>query len=178
MLCVGFRPLMLESERLLFRPGKAGDAERIVALLDWDILKYFDFIHYPYEIDAAERFLERIAKDHEGAQPGLFLLEDIQSGLLIGEAWVIPRVGAVGHAIGYWLSAGSQGKGYGRELVSRLIAYARDELKVPALHANVAPQNKRSGALLESLGFKIVGKEARPDSRAGNSYVQRWWLGL
>lgn len=178
MLSVLGTLMEIASERLLFRPGKAGDAERIVALLDWEILKYFDFIHHPYEIDAAERFLERVARDHEGAQPGLFLLEEIESGLLIGEAWVIPRAGAVGHALGYWLSAAFQGKGYGRELVSRLIDYARDELKAPALHANVAPQNIRSGALLESLGFKIVGREARPESRAGNSHVNRWCLGL
>ena len=178
MLCVGFRPLVLESERLLFRPGRPEDAQRLTALLDWEVLKYFDFIHYPYDQAAAERYLERVAENHTGSEPGLFMLEERGRGLLIGEAWVLRREGTEDFALGYWLGAPFQGKGYGKETVGRLIAYGRDELGVTALHANVAPQNKRSSELLKGFGFKPNGREERPESRAGNSYVERWLLEL
>ena len=178
MLSVGEALMEIASKRLLFRPGKAGDAQRIVALLDWEILKYFDFIHYPYEQDAAERFLERVAENHAGPEPGLFLLEERASALLIGEAWLLRREGTEDFGLGYWLAAPFQGKGYGKEAVARLIAHGRDELGARALHANVAPQNKRSSALLQGFGFKPNGREERPDSRAGNSYVERWLLEL
>jgi len=160
------------------RPGRAGDAKDLPRLLDWEVLKWFDFIHHPYDEAAARRFLLRVAEDHAGAHPSLFLLEEKESGLLAGEAWVLPRRDAPGHSLGYWLAAGQRGKGLGREAVERMIAYARDDLKIIGLHANVAPQNRRSAALLESLGFVQVGREARPESRAGNGHVVRWWLEL
>ncbi|MEJ2028032.1 MAG: GNAT family N-acetyltransferase [Limibacillus sp.] len=168
----------LTSPRLLFRPGRPGDAQTLPSLLDWEVLKWFDFIHHPYDEAAARCFLLRVAEDHAGLSPGLFLLEEKNSGALIGEAWVVPRQDAVGRSLGYWLAAPHRGQGLGREAVVRMIAYAREDLKAPGLHANVAPQNRRSAALLESLGFVQVGTEPRPESRAGNDHVVRWWLEL
>ncbi len=168
----------LSSERLIFRPGKPGDAQALPALLDWEVLKWFDFIHHPYDAAAARRFLLRVAEDHEGPAPGLFLLEEKASGALAGEAWVVPRRDAVGHALGYWLGAPFRGRGLGCEAVERVIAYARDDLGLAGLHANAAPQNLRSASLLTGFGFVQNGTEARPGSRAGNDHVVRWWLDL
>ena len=170
--------LELTSEHLLYRPGRPGDAEALVRLLDWEVLKWFDFIHHPYDAAAAQRFLLRVADDHAAGQPGLFLLEEKVSGALAGEAWVVPREGMPGWSLGYWLGPDHRGRGLGREAVARMIAHARDTLCAPALHANVAPQNERSAALLEFFGFAPVGREDRPGARAGNDHVVRWWLEL
>ena len=50
----------------------------------------------------------------------------------------------------YW------GAGYAREVLSRLIEFARDDLELNQLSALTAPTNRRAHDLLRRLGFSAV----------------------
>ncbi len=59
--------------------------------------------------------------------------------------------------MGYSVAERYQGQGYMKAIVSHAIAYAFDELKLHRVMANHMPDNRRSEALLASLGFEREG---------------------
>lgn len=59
--------------------------------------------------------------------------------------------------LGYELAAAWQGRGYAREMVRAVVAYAFDELGLHRVAANYMPHNERSGRLLRELGFVVEG---------------------
>ena len=61
--------------------------------------------------------------------------------------------------IGYWLSAGHQGKGIMTRSCRRMITYAFEELRLHRLVIRAAVDNQRSRAIPEQLGFTQEGIE-------------------
>ncbi len=59
--------------------------------------------------------------------------------------------------LGYSVSGRLEGKGIMFEILSRTIDYVFEDLKLHRIMANYMPSNKRSGALLERLGFEREG---------------------
>ncbi|MDQ6660765.1 MAG: GNAT family N-acetyltransferase, partial [Chloroflexota bacterium] len=59
--------------------------------------------------------------------------------------------------IGYWLDASSQGKGIMTRACRGLINYVFDELRMNKVEIHAAPENKRSRAIPERLGFTQEG---------------------
>lgn len=59
--------------------------------------------------------------------------------------------------LGYNLSRDAQGHGYMTEACKAVIAFAFDDLGLHRLMANHMPQNKRSAAVLQGLGFTVEG---------------------
>lgn len=63
--------------------------------------------------------------------------------------------------MGYAIDQRYQGKGLMKALCLDVISYAFNELKLNRIMANHMPRNKRSAALLESLGFNEEGYAKR-----------------
>ncbi len=61
--------------------------------------------------------------------------------------------------IGYWLTKDSTGKGLVTKSVSRLIDYAFDEMKLNRITIKCVPENVKSRAVPERLGFTNEGVE-------------------
>ena len=59
--------------------------------------------------------------------------------------------------VGYSLDGGFQGHGYMTEALEAVIEYGFEELDLHRLMANFRPENGRSGAVLERLGFAEEG---------------------
>ena len=59
--------------------------------------------------------------------------------------------------IGYWLAEDQQGRGLMTAAVKRLLEHAFDELRLNRVGIEVAPNNPRSRALAERLGFREEG---------------------
>ncbi len=59
--------------------------------------------------------------------------------------------------IGYWLDASSQDKGIMTRACRGLINYVFDELEMNKVEIHVAPENRRSRAIPERLGFTQEG---------------------
>jgi len=79
-----------------------------------------------------------------------------QDGLLIGHAEIKPTDAVGGHEIIYALTPASWGSGLGTELAEALVAYGFETLKLTAVFATIAIQNKASLALLDRIGFEQV----------------------
>ena len=62
--------------------------------------------------------------------------------------------------IAYSVDAAYEGKGYAREAVGAVVAYAFGTLGLRTLTATYDPANERSGALLRRLGFGEVTRTA------------------
>jgi ribosomal-protein-serine acetyltransferase len=61
--------------------------------------------------------------------------------------------------IGYWLAKNATGKGLVTKSVSKLMDYGFDELKLNRIVIKCVPENEKSRAIPERLGFTIEGIE-------------------
>jgi ribosomal-protein-alanine N-acetyltransferase len=79
--------------------------------------------------------------------------------------------------LGYYAFEPLAGRGLMREGLARVIAFAFRELGLHRLEANVQGHNRRSAALIESLGFRREGT-ARGYLKIGNRWRdhERWAL--
>jgi ribosomal-protein-alanine N-acetyltransferase len=59
--------------------------------------------------------------------------------------------------LGYAIDAAHEGRGLMREALQATIEYVFDVLRLHRIQANYVPENRRSGALLERLGFVREG---------------------
>lgn len=60
--------------------------------------------------------------------------------------------------LGYGLAQKHQGQGLMFEALTHSIRYVFDEMRLHRVMASYLPRNKRSGALLERMGFEVEGK--------------------
>lgn len=72
--------------------------------------------------------------------------------------------------IGYWLAEDKQGRGLMTAAVKRLLEHAFDELRLNRVGIEVAPNNPRSRALAERLGFREEGVLREAERFADDDY--------
>jgi ribosomal-protein-serine acetyltransferase len=72
--------------------------------------------------------------------------------------------------IGYWLAEDRQGRGLMTAAVKRLLEHAFDELRLNRVGIEVAPNNPRSRALAERLGFREEGLLREAERFADDDY--------
>ena len=72
--------------------------------------------------------------------------------------------------IGYWLAEDQQGRGLMTAAVERLLEHAFDELRLNRVGIEVAPNNRRSRALAERLGFREEGVLREAERFADDDY--------
>jgi ribosomal-protein-serine acetyltransferase len=72
--------------------------------------------------------------------------------------------------IGYWLAEDQQGRGLMTAAVKRLLEHAFEELRLNRVGIEVAPNNPRSRALAERLGFREEGVLREAERFADDDY--------
>ena len=72
--------------------------------------------------------------------------------------------------IGYWLAEDQQGRGLMTAAVKRLLEHAFDELRLNRVGIEVGPNNPRSRALAERLGFREEGVLREAERFADDDY--------
>jgi [ribosomal protein S5]-alanine N-acetyltransferase len=147
----------LATERLSLREPVASDAPALLAyharnrarLIRWDpdrggaLAQHAAWIAWRRDESRAGRARSWLAFDRAAG------------GALVGEV----QLDAIAHEpqrtamLAYSVGAEYEGKGYAREAVAAVIAYAFGELGLDGLSATYDPANERSGALLRRLGF-------------------------
>lgn len=114
----------------------------------------------PSGFDTVPFWRERLAKRHmehlAGRLHGFAILLD---GNIIGDMSFTQVSSEPQHSavLGYKLDRAAEGKGYMQEALGAALAWMFDERKRHRIEANVRPENGRSLALLERLGFIIEG---------------------
>lgn len=83
---------------------------------------------------------------------GLWAVEELETGRLLGRIGCHYPEGFPGFEIGYTLGRAAWGRGYAREGAAAALAYARDVLHRSEIVSVIRPNNVRSIRVAESLG--------------------------
>jgi RimJ/RimL family protein N-acetyltransferase len=144
---------VLETERLVLRAPRLGDAKAIATLAgDRCIAENTARIPHPYRLADAEDFITSVNRaDSETA----FVIT-LADGTLVGGCGIVLVEGEAGE-LGYWLGVPHWGKGYATEAVRAAIDYAFTEGSHEALNAGARVTNPASRRVLEKCGFQWTG---------------------
>lgn len=154
----------LETERLLLREPSADDAPALLAyhvrnrerLERWDpprgteLAQHASWIAWRSAESSAGRARSWLAFDRAGPR-------DVAGEVQLDSITHAPQDTAM---IAYSVDAAYEGKGYAREAVAAVVAYAFGALALRSLTATYDPSNERSGALLRRLGFLETARTA------------------
>jgi ribosomal-protein-serine acetyltransferase len=119
-------------------------------------------------VDGTAEFVRKSIKqeaDDDGFQVAV-IVDGAIAGVLGHE---IDRENAT-TTIGYWLAEDQQGRGLMTAAVKRLLEHAFDELRLNRVGIEVAPNNPRSRALAERLGFREEGVLREAERFADDDY--------
>jgi len=144
---------VLETERLVLRAPRLGDAKTVAALAnDRRIAENTARIPHPYKRADADDW---IASANLRADEETYLIT-LADGTIIGACGFDMREDGVPD-VGYWLGAEYWGKGYATEAVRALIDRAFGDLEYEALHSGARVTNPASRHVLEKCGFQWTG---------------------
>ncbi|KRG44519.1 acetyltransferase [Stenotrophomonas pictorum JCM 9942] len=157
--------MVIQTERLRLRPLRddAADAAAMLELLN-------DPGFHQYIGDRGVRTLEQ-ARDYLRNHTfssyathgfGMYAIERRSDGAWLGNAGLVRRDGLPCADLGYALLGAYTGQGYALEAARAVLDYARNTLGLGELRAVVSPDNTRSVALLEKLGFRGDGTVLLP----------------
>src|SRR5262245_36865598 len=147
--------VLLETERLLLRPPRAGDITQFLPLInDFDVSKNLSPVPHPYTEDDACAFIVRMDYARRERTDYVFAVV-LRPACFIGLCGLHP---SGGWEFGYWYGKPYWGNGYATEAGSRVVAFAFEELNAEKLKAGWFHDNPKSGRVLEKLGFRLVGE--------------------
>jgi RimJ/RimL family protein N-acetyltransferase len=128
-------------------------------------------VPHPYTEDDACAFIVSAAHGWASGEDLAFGILRKTSAAYIGICGVHP---ARGWEFGYWLGKPYWGQGYATEAVSRLIAFAFEDLGAAQLTAAWFHDNPASGRVLEKLGCVPDGEDERSClSRGANVFCHK-----
>jgi RimJ/RimL family protein N-acetyltransferase len=147
---------ILETERLKLREFTLGDTAFIIELVNspgW--IENIGDRNIKTE-EQAKAYLENgPLKSYERNGYGLYLVELKTDGTPIGMCGIINRDNLEYPDIGFAFLPFFIGKGFGFEIATATIAFAREQLKLPTIVAITLPSNKPSIKLLEKIGLRF-----------------------
>lgn len=143
---------VLETERLILRAPRLGDAKVVAALAnDKRIAENTRRMPHPYSRAAADDFINGVN------MPGgeIAYLIATREGAVLGTCGIAGQDDAP--EIGYWLGVKYWNKGYATEAVRALVDFAFTELDHETLNAGARVTNPASRRILEKCGFQWTG---------------------
>jgi RimJ/RimL family protein N-acetyltransferase len=143
---------VLETERLILRAPRLGDAKVVAALAnDVRIAENTARIPHPYRRSDADDFILSANRGSETT----FLITS-RNGAVMG-ACGFTQVDRHPPEVGYWLGAKFWGKGYATEAVRAVIDHVFTDLDCEAIHSAARVTNPASRRVLEKCGFQWTG---------------------
>lgn len=102
---------------------------------------------------------------------GMWIIEDGQSGEVIGRAGLDLRPDREDAELGYMIRKNRQGQGLAYEVCTAILAYAKEELGFEKLFARTRKENLASVMLLKKLGFHPVCAQSET-KEADNAQIE------
>lgn len=170
--------LSVQLDSLGIRPLEAADAAELYALIDADR----DYLArwLPWAADQDFAATERFIAEAEGqlAEGDGFQAKIEPEGEIVGVAG-FHAVGRTNRnaTIGYWLAERAQGKGTMTATVRSLVDHAFEEWGLHRVEIHCAPENHRSRAIPERLGFREEAR-LRETELVGGRYLDSVVYGL
>ena len=144
----------LETSRLIIRPLTQDDAGFIVELLNTpSFLEFIGDRGVKTIEDGKAYLLKGPIRSYADHGFGLCLMQLKEDSTPFGMCGLIKRDGLDDVDLGFALLPAYEGKGYGFEAASTVMAFGREELGLQRIVAITIQANKNSIHLLEKLGF-------------------------
>lgn len=165
--------LDIETERLRLRAYREEDAEEIHGATTPDICRYMTFNPSASAQELRSVGRKWLAMAIEGREVAA-VIRNKASGRFLGMGGLHYRNDPL-PGLGIWIRADAHGRGYGREAIVGLIAFARETLDERAVLYSVAKDNAPSRRIPESLGGTVCGDDTiqRPNGPAYPGVIYR-----
>ena len=163
----------LETERMLLRHPNLEDAPEIFSVVQSPEFPEQLPLKEMDSLNKVETWLKRLAEFWEQGQVYSWIMEDHDSGLLIGQVTLSKIGGDNRWALAFWTHPNQWGKGYASEGAERLIRFAFEELGAKAIWAAAGKWNKGSNRVLEKTGMKYIGDNPKGYYSKGKSIATR-----
>ena len=150
----------ITSQRLALRPFTAADADEAFACITPTLTRYLSFEppSAPADFEAVWRgWLREIAAGTDFN----FTLRERTSGRFTGLLG-LHRARDAEPELGIWIREDAHGRGYGREAVAALAAWAVETFAPQSFSYPVAEANTASRRIAEGLGGIVVEQQQRP----------------
>lgn len=157
-------PPMIETDRLVLRSFRVDDAPALAEALADSITELRQFLWFLPWV-AEEPTLSSAEIRCRRAEAAFLLRTDLPylafergSGRLVGSVglhrtdWQLPKT-----EVGYWIRTGSNGRGYAREGVMALTAWALEQLGAQRVELVTDEANVSSRRVAEQTGFVLEG---------------------
>ena len=158
-MMLSFAPL--ETERLVLRPYRPGDAAELHRLMnDWEVCCSLAAVPYPYERTLADAWVaSSAAAVANGVSYHLAITgQDDGKELLLGGVGLRIDRGSRAGKLGYWVGRRFWRHGVASEAAGRLVRWALANLDLDRIEATVATDNPGSISVLRRIGMRHVGQ--------------------
>jgi len=147
----------LETPRLVLRKPREDDLEDVLDIFsDPEVTRYWS--GRPWTgLDEARDWLTRVRENHASGTALALVLQDRDSGRVIGTCTVFQIHYTRRGEIGYALDRTRWGRGLMHEALQALVRFAFQTMDLRRLEADIDPANTASRRSLERLGFKREG---------------------
>ena len=148
---------ILTSERLTLRHPKVEDALTILSVVgspefpEQLPLKEMD------SLDKIETWLNRLGELWEKGRVYSWIVEDHDSGQVLGQVTLSEIEGDNRWALAFWTHPDHWGKGYATEGAERILKFGFEELRAKTIWAAAGKWNLGSNRVLEKLGMTYLG---------------------
>ncbi|MBX0356100.1 GNAT family N-acetyltransferase [Halobacillus sp. Nhm2S1] len=151
----------IETERLILKMPEPGDGTVVNAAIQRSVNELKPWLGFVQETPTVEDTESNAREAHakfllrQNLRYLVFLKEDMT---FVGSTgfhrmdWDVSKF-----EIGYWMDTAHSGKGYMREAVDALTAYALNDLGGARVEIRCESENKKSRVIPESLGFELEG---------------------
>ena len=146
----------LTGRRVRLRPWRADDADAVFAACQDPEIQRWTQVPVPYATEDAEGFVAVVAPQTWAEGGGLFAVEPLEGGPLVGSIGLFPPRDGVAEA-GYWTAPGHRGRGLTGEALRVLAEWALEVVGVRRVELLVDPANTGSRRVAESAGFVAEG---------------------
>lgn len=161
---------ILRTENVIVREITLDDIDRLYEIYsNEDVVKYIENLYESKE-EEIRYTMDYILNQYRFYEYGMWIVESVKTGEIIGRAGIFDRVDQEYKEIGFVFAKEYWGMGYAKETLKAIINYAHEEFEIDTLIAHVMSANVRSKRLLESLGF-VYESDALVDGNKFERYV-------
>jgi len=155
-----FNPFpVLETEHLILRKMTASDRDDLFAMRSDERMHAYTDTKPDSDLAQTEAYLEKMIQGVNEDRWIIWAIEHRVSRRAIGSVgiWNFNEDGSSAE-LSYSIAPDEQGKGYMKEALTRVISFAKDNLRLRLLEAYTEVENTPSRKLLERLHFVEVGQ--------------------
>jgi RimJ/RimL family protein N-acetyltransferase len=149
---------VLPTARLRLRQFDAADAPAYAAMCaDAEVMRWIA-TGEPQSAEDAWRSMAIFLGHWQLRGYGMWALEHLDTGQLIGRVGFTDPPGWPGFELGWLLAREHWGHGYAREAAAAALRHAFEVLQRQRVISLIRPQNQRSIALAEALGYRLADR--------------------